>query len=85
MHISFLALSHSELPHNVSLFVFTPHHIFVDYQSLKAYRSPRMYLPRADTDLRAEPVSKAVREARASVDKYPSRVHTTTELGSICL
>ena len=83
MLIFFLAFSHPEIPHDVSLFVFAPHHIFVDYQPLKAYRTPRMYLPRADTHLRAEPISKTVREARASVDKCPSRVDTTTELGSI--
>lgn len=83
MLISLLTISHSELPYNMSLLVFAPHHIFVDYQPLKPYRTPGMYLPRADTYLCAEPVSKTVCEARAGVDKCPSGINTTTELASI--
>ena len=83
MLISFLTLRHSELPHNVSLLVLTPHHILVDHQSLEPYRTPRMYLSRADAYLCAEAVSEAIREARAGIDKCPSRINATTELGSI--
>lgn len=84
MLVCFLTLAHSEIAHNVSLFVFTPHLIFVDYQPLKSYGPPCMYPPRANTHLCAESVSKTVREACTSVDKRPGRVDTTTELGSIC-
>lgn len=83
MLICFLALSNSELPHNMTLFVFAPHHIFVDHQPLKPYGTPCMYLACADAYLCAETVSETVCETGASVDKCPSRVDTTTELEPI--
>ena len=72
MHVSFLTLARSEIPHNVTLFAFAPHLILVDYQSLEPYRPPRMNLPRADTYLCAEPIPKPISKPCARVDKGAS-------------
>lgn len=71
-----------ELSNDMAIWSSTPHHVFVDDQTLESYRSASVYSPCTDPNLRSETIPEAIRKASAGVDKRSRRIHGATEYGA---
>lgn len=85
LFVFILLSSYPIFPNNMSLFVFTPHHVFVDYQSLQTNGSPRMDSPCTNANFSPESVTITVCKASARIHKSTRRVHSTAKYQSSLL
>lgn len=79
MRVLFLPGFPAELPSNMTFLALAPQNILIRHESLEANWPPRVYPSRADPDLGAEAIAKAVREARTRVHEHASRVDAAYE------
>lgn len=69
----------AKLSNDVPSFVFAPHHVFVDDESIKPNRTSGMDLPSAYANLCSKPIPEAVCKPRTCVNECTRRVYTTAK------
>jgi len=81
VRVLFLPGFPTELPNDMTFLALTPQNILICHKSFEANRPPCVDPSRADPDLGAEAIAKAVREARTRVYEHASRVNAAHESG----
>ena len=79
VRVLFLPGFPTKFPDNMSFLALAPQNVLIRHESLEANWPPRVDPPRADPDLSAKAIAKAVREARTRVHEDTGRVNAAHE------